>query len=111
MGVLPRHRLDRTRSQCTRATVGADTIIVASQPDDDPDFIKRLSWQLEGTAAELILSSRLVDVAGPRISLRPIDGLPLINVKIPQYEGGAHALKRALDVARLGTRPDSDRAS
>ncbi|MFH8251568.1 sugar transferase [Microbacterium sp. B2969] len=77
---------------------GADTIIVAGQPDDDPDFIKRLSWQLEGTAAELILSSRLIDVAGPRISLRQIEGLPLINVKIPEYEGSAHAFKRALDV-------------
>ena len=40
----------------------------------------------------------MVDVAGPRISLRQLDGLPLINVKIPQYEGGAHAFKRALDV-------------
>jgi len=80
-------------------TVGADTIIVAGKPDDDPDFIKRLSWQLEGTAKELILSSRLVDVAGPRISLRQLEGLPLINVTIPQYEGGAHAFKRALDIA------------
>jgi exopolysaccharide biosynthesis polyprenyl glycosylphosphotransferase len=79
--------------------LSADTIIVASRPDDDPDFIRRLSWQLEGTAAELILSSRLVDVAGPRISLRPIDGLPLIHVKIPQFEGGRHVLKRALDIA------------
>ncbi|GAA5083429.1 sugar transferase [Microbacterium yannicii] len=77
----------------------ADTIIVATQPQDDPDFIKRLSWELEGTASELIISSRVVDVAGPRISLRPVDGLPLIHVKIPEFEGGKHALKRAVDVA------------
>ncbi|WP_344092904.1 sugar transferase [Microbacterium deminutum] len=82
----------------TARRLSADTIIVASRPDDDPEFIKHLSWQLEGTAAELILSSRLVDVAGPRISLRPIDGLPLIHVKIPEFEGGQHVLKRALDV-------------
>lgn len=79
--------------------LGADTIIVASRPDGDPDFVKQLSWQLEGTAAELVLSSRLADVAGPRISLRQVDGLPLIQVKIPTYEGGVHLLKRALDVA------------
>jgi exopolysaccharide biosynthesis polyprenyl glycosylphosphotransferase len=79
-------------------SIGADTIIIASKPDDDPEFIKRLSWQLEGTAKELILSSRLADVAGPRISLRQLEGLPLINVKIPQYEGGSLAFKRALDV-------------
>lgn len=78
--------------------LGADTVIVANRPQDDPDFIKRLSWELEGTAAELVLSSRIADVAGPRISLQPIDGLPLIKVKIPEFEGGRHALKRAVDL-------------
>ncbi|GAA1978816.1 hypothetical protein [Microbacterium pumilum] len=63
-------RVGSTHSVAANARqLSADTIIVASRPDDDPDFIKRLSWQLEGTAAELILSSRLADVAGPRISL------------------------------------------
>jgi exopolysaccharide biosynthesis polyprenyl glycosylphosphotransferase len=76
----------------------ADTIIVASQPSGDPEYIKRLAWQVEGTAAELVLSSRIADVAGPRMSLRPVEGLPLIHVKIPTFEGGAHLFKRALDI-------------
>lgn len=80
------------------AELGADTIIVASRPDGEPDFVKHLSWQLEGTAAELVLSSRLTDVAGPRISFAPVEGLPLIQVQIPSYEGGQHLLKRALDI-------------
>jgi len=78
--------------------LGADTIIVASNVDDDPDFIRRLSWQLEGTAAELVLSSRLTDVAGPRISLHQVEGLPLIHVQIPSFEGGKHIIKRAFDI-------------
>jgi exopolysaccharide biosynthesis polyprenyl glycosylphosphotransferase len=82
--------------------VGADTIIVASLPEGEPDYIKHLSWQLEGTAAELILSSRLADVAGPRISLHQVEGLPLIHVKIPTFEGGKHLLKRVLDIAVAG---------
>lgn len=81
------------------AELGADTIIVASRPEGDPDFVKQLSWQLEGTASELVLSSRLTDVAGPRISFAPVEGLPLIQVEIPSYEGGRHILKRALDIA------------
>ncbi|WP_243076179.1 sugar transferase [Microbacterium sp. SS28] len=85
-------------SACARVS-GADTIIVASLPSHDRDFIRRLSWELEGTAAELVLCSRLTDVAGPRISLRQLDGLPLIQVKIPEFEGGIHALKRAFDIA------------
>ncbi|MDF2506791.1 MAG: polyprenyl glycosylphosphotransferase [Microbacterium sp.] len=81
------------------AEVGADTIIVASRPEGEPEFVKQLSWQLEGTASELVLSSRLTDVAGPRISFAPVEGLPLIQVQIPRYEGGRHVLKRALDAA------------
>lgn len=79
-------------------TLEADTIIVASQPSGEPDYIKHLAWQMEGTAAELVLSSRLGDIAGPRMSLRPVEGLPLIHVQIPDFEGGSHAFKRALDI-------------
>ncbi|MFT4258381.1 sugar transferase [Microbacterium sp.] len=78
--------------------LGADTIIVASHPEGDPEFIKRLGWQLEGTAAELVLSSRLTDIAGPRVSFAPVEGLPLIQVEIPTYEGARHGFKRVLDV-------------
>ncbi|MET0672176.1 MAG: sugar transferase [Microbacterium pygmaeum] len=77
--------------------IGADTIIVASQLDD-ADYTRRLSWELEGTAADLVLSSRLTDVAGPRISLRQVDGLPLVQVRIPTFEGARHVYKRALDI-------------
>ncbi|MGC5077581.1 sugar transferase [Agrococcus sp. DT81.2] len=80
------------------AHMGADTVILAANPDADPDYLTRLSRQLEGTCAELVLFSRLTDVAGPRISFRPVDGLPLIQVRIPTFEGGAHVLKRALDI-------------
>jgi exopolysaccharide biosynthesis polyprenyl glycosylphosphotransferase len=76
----------------------SDTIVVASQPVGDPTYVKSLAWALEGTAAELVISSRLTDVAGPRMSLRPVEGMPLIHVKIPSFEGAAFYVKRALDV-------------
>lgn len=78
--------------------MGADTVILAAKPDADPEYLTRLSRQLEGTCAELVLFSRLTDVAGPRISFRPVDGLPLVQVRIPTFEGGRHVLKRALDI-------------
>ncbi|GAA1919383.1 sugar transferase [Microbacterium aoyamense] len=78
--------------------LGADSVILASLPDGDRGYVKRLTWQLEGTAAELSLSSPLVDVAGPRMSLRPVEGLPLIQVEIPRFEGGRHLAKRMLDI-------------
>jgi exopolysaccharide biosynthesis polyprenyl glycosylphosphotransferase len=80
------------------SALGADAVIVASPPSADENFIHSLAWQLEGTATELILASRLADIAGPRIHFRPVDGLPLIHVEIPAFEGGKHVLKRVLDV-------------
>ena len=83
----------------TAERMGADTVILAAKPDADPDYLTRLSRQLEGACAELVLFSRLTDVAGPRISFRPVDGLPLIQVRIPTFDGGKHVLKRATDIA------------
>lgn len=86
-------------SQRAASLLSADTIVVASQPAGDPTFIKRLAWDLEGSAAELVLTSRIADVAGPRMTLSPVEGLPLLHVAIPTFEGGAYVMKRALDIA------------
>jgi len=86
------------------AVLHADAVIVTGQYNSAGDAIRQLSWDLEGTATELVLSSRLTDVAGPRIHFRPVAGLPLIQVEIPQFDGGKHALKRGFDLiaASLG---------
>jgi exopolysaccharide biosynthesis polyprenyl glycosylphosphotransferase len=84
------------------ANLQVDTVILAGQPSDDRGFVKDLSWQLEGAATDLVLAAGLTDVAGPRIHFRPVEGLPLIHVEIPQFDGTKHALKRALDVVLSG---------
>src|SRR5690606_11091778 len=65
--------------------------------------VRDLAWELEGTATELILATGLVNMAGPRIHLRPIEGLPLIHVEIPQFERAKHMRNRAFDIAVAGT--------
>ncbi|MEO7147143.1 MAG: sugar transferase, partial [Terrimesophilobacter sp.] len=77
--------------------LGADAVVVAGHPKGGHDFIRDLAWKLEGTHAELVLATSLANIAGPRIHLRPVDGLPLIHVEIPQFEGGKHVLKRVFD--------------
>jgi exopolysaccharide biosynthesis polyprenyl glycosylphosphotransferase len=84
------------------ASLGVDAVIVAGHPSLGNTFIRNLGWDLEKTSAELVLSSRLTDVAGPRIHFRPVEGLPLIHVEIPQYDGVKHVLKRALDMTLGG---------
>jgi exopolysaccharide biosynthesis polyprenyl glycosylphosphotransferase len=85
------------RVATTAEQLGADTVIVASTPED-PEYLKQLSWQLEGTAAELVLSSPLMDIAGPRMSLHPLEGMPLVRVTIPTFEGSRYLLKRTMDI-------------
>lgn len=84
------------------ARLGVTTVIVAGQPSGGSQFIRNLGWNLEGTATDLVLASRLTDVAGPRIHFRPVEGLPLIHVDIPQFEGSKHVLKRAFDIIVSG---------
>ena len=99
---LPLSR-DLDHVAATAKGLGADTVIVAGVPQGRPDYVRDLAWSLEGTAMGLILATSLANVAGPRIHLRPVEGLPLIHVEIPQFEGGRHALKRGFDIAVAAT--------
>ncbi|NQX10532.1 sugar transferase [Microbacteriaceae bacterium VKM Ac-2855] len=78
---------------------GVDAVIVAGPVDGGNEFLRRLGWALEESAAELVLAPGLTNVAGPRIHWRPVEGLPLMSVELPQYSGTRHAMKRCLDIA------------
>ncbi|MCC3282371.1 sugar transferase [Arthrobacter caoxuetaonis] len=78
--------------------VGANAVIVAGPVPGGNRYIRELGWKLEGSSTELILASSLTNVAGPRIHWRPVEGLPLMHVELPQYSGGKHVLKRFLDI-------------
>ena len=82
----------------TVRSVEANSVIVAGPLPGGNRFIRELGWKLEESATELILAATLTNVAGPRIHWRPVDGLPLMHVDIPQYAGARHVLKRVLDV-------------
>ena len=77
---------------------GADAVIVAGPGKGGGKYIQELGWQLEESATELILTTGLTNVAGPRIHARPVEGLPLMHVELPQYSGARHTLKRLFDI-------------
>jgi exopolysaccharide biosynthesis polyprenyl glycosylphosphotransferase len=70
----------------------------------DGPALRKLSWALEGSRAGLIVAPALMDVAGPRIAIRPMCGLPLLHVEQPELTGGRRVVKSALDhvAAALG---------
>jgi len=60
--------------------------------------IRDLGWELEKLDIDLLVSPGVVDVAGPRLQMRPVAGLPLIHVEKPQYHGAKKFQKRLFDV-------------
>ncbi|HST65772.1 MAG TPA: sugar transferase [Mycobacteriales bacterium] len=73
----------------------ADTVAVASAVA--PEIVRRLSWGLEGSGVDLVVAPSVVDVAGPRVSIRPVAGLPLLHVDEPEFTGGKRVTKTVLD--------------
>jgi exopolysaccharide biosynthesis polyprenyl glycosylphosphotransferase len=84
------------------ARLGADTIAVTSASETAAQYLRQLSWQLEGTGIELLVAPGLIEVAGPRLHIRPLEGLPLLSVEQPRFEGWRRVVKGGLDRAAAG---------
>ena len=63
----------------TVRTVGADTVAVLACPEMDGLKLRGLAWDLEKTGTDLCVSPALLDVAGPRTTIRPTAGLTLLH--------------------------------
>ncbi|HEY1487553.1 MAG TPA: sugar transferase, partial [Micromonosporaceae bacterium] len=77
--------------------IGADTVAVCGSASGDRSDLRRLAWQLEGTGVDLVVAPTLTDVAGPRINVRPVAGLPLLHVDEPEFSGVRQAMKVTLE--------------
>ena len=75
----------------------ADMVAVATSEAFGAEEVRSLAWQLEGTGVGLALVPALTDVAGPRIHIRPVAGLPLMYVEEPVFRGPKLILKTAMD--------------
>ena len=82
--------------------VGADTIAVCGSASAEPGELRRLAWQLEGTGVDLVVAPQLTDIAGPRVHIRPIEGLPLLHVEEPTLSGPGWLIKNVLDRVAAG---------
>lgn len=82
--------------------IGADAVAVTGGEATRQDYLKRLSWALEGAAVELLVHPGLVEVAGPRMHIRPYVGLPLLHVEQPHFTGWRRVVKRVFDLLLTG---------
>jgi exopolysaccharide biosynthesis polyprenyl glycosylphosphotransferase len=73
--------------------------MVLSCPELDGAMLRRLAWELERDDIDLIVSSSLVDTTADRITVRPVDGLPMMHVEHPRLVGARRLAKAVFDVA------------
>ena len=85
---------------------GAGTVAVLACPEIDGVALRRLAWQLEKDDVDLVVAPALMEVAGPRTSIRPVAGLPLLHVEHPELSGGRRLAKTHLRPRRRERRAD-----
>lgn len=79
-------------------TFGADTLAVVGTEHLGVQQIRKLIWKLEPLGVELLVSPGVTDVAGSRLTMLPVAGLPLLHIEKPQYRGAERFQKRAFDI-------------
>ncbi len=77
----------------------ADTVAVLACPEMNGIRLRELAWDLEKTGTDVCVAPALLDVAGPRTTIRPVAGLPLLHVDHPELDGGKKVIKEAFDKA------------
>jgi exopolysaccharide biosynthesis polyprenyl glycosylphosphotransferase len=75
----------------------ADTVAVLACPELNGIRLRELSWDLEKTATDVYVAPALLDVAGPRTTIRPVAGLPLLHVDHPELAGVKQVIKGLFD--------------
>lgn len=75
-------------------------VSVAHAPGWTPRRLHHLAWDLEGTGVELMVDPGLMEIAGPRLHVAAVDGLPLLRLTEPAFTGLPRMVKALSD--RLG---------
>jgi exopolysaccharide biosynthesis polyprenyl glycosylphosphotransferase len=81
---------------------GADSVAVLSCPEMSGPWLRMLAWELEKTGTELCVAPTLLDVAGPRTTIRPVAGLPLLHLDHAELTGAKWAVKSMFDRLTAG---------
>jgi|SRR5579884_754366 len=79
-----------------------DAVAIADPMPLGTGGVRRLSWELEGTGIDVLLTPGVGDAMGPRLRVYPLGGLPLVHVEEPRFAGVARTLRDALEPVLAG---------
>jgi exopolysaccharide biosynthesis polyprenyl glycosylphosphotransferase len=88
--------VNETRRVCEE--LGADTVLVARGGYSSSSDLRQIAWDLGDTDIDLVVVPSLTDIAGPRIHMRPVAGLPLLHIEGPQADEAGGLDKRMFDL-------------
>ena len=75
----------------------ADAVAIMDPDLLGPAGVRRLAWELEGHGVDLLVVPSVTDVAGPRLRIHPLGGLPLMEVEEARFSGAARLVKDWLE--------------
>ena len=75
----------------------ADTVAVVNCAEMDHTRLRELAWTLEKTGTDLFVGPALLDIAGPRTTILPVAGLPLIHLEHAKLTGPKRLIKGIFD--------------
>lgn len=78
---------------------GADTVAVTPWPRMRARALGELAYQLEEPGVDLLVAPSLLSVSGERVRIRPVAGLPLLQLQEVPLRGAKAAAKAVLDRA------------
>jgi len=94
-GVSVVGRLDELAEHVRRG--GYRIVAVTADPYWNPRRLQRLAWRLEDSGAEMVVAPTLMEVAGPRLHVSGVLGMPMLRVSAPVFTGMRRVVKGVVD--------------
>jgi exopolysaccharide biosynthesis polyprenyl glycosylphosphotransferase len=104
VGAVTRDRVDHTPGGLPVLGSVSDTVDVIEEHNiatvifAAPAEFRRMAWELEEKDIHMIVVPALTDVSAQRLDVRPVAGLPLVDVDRPQAIEAARWIKRSWDI-------------
>jgi exopolysaccharide biosynthesis polyprenyl glycosylphosphotransferase len=67
--------------------LGAESVAVAGPTPFEELTLQQVAWRLERSGIDLMVAPDVADLAGPRIRITPLTGLPLLHITEPRLDG------------------------
>jgi exopolysaccharide biosynthesis polyprenyl glycosylphosphotransferase len=81
----------------TAAALDVDDVVLLRPVDLASVELRDLMWSLADSGRELLIAPMSMPVSQPRLTVRPVDGLPLLQIAAPQINGLARTMKSVFD--------------